>query len=193
MGRMTPALAGRYALYAFLGAWFAVSFAKQEPTRRTEWHRKLDPGGFLLPEWRFFAPHPGVHDNNVLYRDELPDGELTPWKEITTAVPRKILHIFWFPEHRADKVIFDLAGEVSNTILDGKLESPEDIQLSLPYLFLLNHVTHNHSHAPGAIRTQFLIARSSGFDQSEEPLMIFYSNLHPIKRSTVRPGVRVPT
>ncbi|MEV0237970.1 hypothetical protein [Nonomuraea sp. NPDC050786] len=180
-------------LITFLGAWFAAATIKQEPTRRLEWHRKIDPGGLLLPEWRFFAPHPGVHDNNVLYRDELEDGELTPWKEITSAVPRKIRHIFWLPEHRIDKVIFDLAGEVSNTILDGKLESPEDIQLSLPYLFLLNHVTHNHPHHPRAIRTQFLIARSAGWDESEEPLIVFYSNLHPIKRSTVRPGVKVPT
>lgn len=189
---MKPATIGRGLIFALLGLWFTASAVKQEPTRRTEWHRRLDPGGLLLPEWRFFAPHPGTHDNNVLYRDEMEDSELTPWREITSAVPRKLLHIFWFPEHRADKVIFDLAAEVSNTILDGKLESPEDIQLSLPYLFLLNHVTHNHPHEARAVRTQFLIARSAGWDESEEPLMIFYSNLHPIKRTTVRPGVPVP-
>jgi len=56
----------------------------------------------------------------------------------------------------------------------------EDIQVSVPYLTLLNYATHQVPHHPEAKRVQFLIATSAGYDETEEPMMLFLSNPHPL-------------
>jgi hypothetical protein len=169
----------RFALYGLLGTWFLASAVKQEPTRRSKLDERIDPHGVLLPDWRFFAPQPGTYDNHLLFRDELADGSLTAWKEVLVASERKLRHAIWHPKRRGEKIVFDTMNEIIKITQEPALEK-EDIQVSVAYLTLLNFVTHSQRHADGTKRTQFLVARSSGRDVDEEPVMLFLSNLHPI-------------
>ncbi|QCB94981.1 hypothetical protein [Cellulomonas shaoxiangyii] len=168
------------AVVTLLGSWFLASVVKQEPTRRLKALDKLDGWGIVLPEWRFFAPNPGVHDTHLLYRDQLADGSLTPWKECFPAEQRRVSQILWHPDRRAEKVVMDAIGEIIR-VLDSKvLQKKEDLQVTITYLVLLNYATHGREHPPGARRTQFLIARSTGHEESDAPLLLFLSNLHPL-------------
>ncbi|MBF0688246.1 MAG: hypothetical protein IR158_10865 [Cellulomonas sp.] len=166
------------AVVAVLSAWFIASAVKQEPTRRLTALDKLEGVGIVLPEWRFFAPNPGVHDTHLLYRDQLEDGTLTPWRECFPAEQRRLVQIFWHPDRRAEKVVMDAIGEIIRTLDSGILEKKEDLQVTITYLVLLNYATHGCEHPPGARRTQFLIARSTGHEDVGEPLLLFLSNLH---------------
>lgn len=62
----------------------------------------------------------------------------------------------------------------------GTLKKKEDIQLSLAYLTMLNFVSHQAPHAATAAKTQFALASAAGFDEKEEPDVLFLSNLHRI-------------
>src|SRR5699024_10459094 len=125
-----------------------------------------------------FAPNPGVHDTHLLARDELDDGSLTPWKECQPAPKRSLRDAVWYPDRRAEKVILDAVGEAIRAFNDDALAKKEDVQVSVTYLVLLNYVTHSWPHAENAVRTQFLIARSTGYEQGE-PILLFLSNMHP--------------
>jgi hypothetical protein len=179
MSRVTLAAVKRVALYTVLGTWFVASAVKQEPTRRSKLSERIDPHGVFLPDWRFFAPQPGTYDNHLLFRDELADGTVTEWKEVLVAGERTLRHAFWHPNRRGEKIVFDTMNEIIKITQEPALEK-EDIQVSVAYLTLLNFVTHSQRHATGTKRTQFLVARSSGRDVDEEPVMLFLSNRHPI-------------
>ncbi len=76
------------AVISGLAGWFAVSAATQFPAVRRRVDR-FDISGMLLPSWRFFAPWPAVHDLDLLVRDLLPDGSVTPFRDVTvTLSPR---------------------------------------------------------------------------------------------------------
>ncbi|MCG7528532.1 hypothetical protein MHW47_29335 [Streptomyces sp. OfavH-34-F] len=171
----------RAVLVGSLGAWFLATTVKQEPTRKFTKLEKLEATGFFLPEWRFFAPNPGVHDNHLLYRDTLANGEVTPWQEVCVAQDkRKLLHVLWYPDRRMEKVIFDAMGELQTIVGKGRLECKEDLQVTVPYITLLNYVSYSLEHAPDAVGTQFLMARSKGYDETSDPVMVLLSNVHPL-------------
>lgn len=170
----------RGVLAAVFGTWFAMSFLSQDPTRKWDKVRKkFDPSGAFVPDFRFFAPNPGVHDYHVLVRDELPDGSTTNWAELGGPHTRKLHHSIWFTGRRAEKVVLDSVSGILEYTND-KENTPEGVQLTIPYLTILNHVTHQAPHHPDAKRTQFLICSSDGYYEEEEPNMIFLSNLHPL-------------
>jgi hypothetical protein len=180
MSRFSGSLVGRGLLFTALGGWFFLTLLGQDPRRKFQGTLKLDPSGEFIPDWRFFAPRPGMHDYHLLFRDELPDGEVTAWKQISEIERRHPRHLLWYANRRAEKVLADsVVGIVSFNMLEER--NKEDIQLTVPYLTLLNYVTHQIPHADDARRTQFLIAASGGYDESEEPLILFLSNLHPIR------------
>jgi hypothetical protein len=182
-----PHKLARYALYGLFGSWFAVSVMGQDPFRREDRVRKWDKLSLVVPVWRFFAPNPGIHDYHLLCRDELASGEVTEWKEVCTVEARTPRHIFWHPHRRSEKVLFDITAEVLRFIGETTdLDAPRanrDLQFSVPYITLLNYVSGQHPHQPDAERTQFLLAASAGYDENEEPTMLFLSEFHPLDDS----------
>ncbi|MEC3975493.1 hypothetical protein [Amycolatopsis sp. H20-H5] len=164
---------------AFFGSWFLATFLSQDPRRKFEKIRQQDRTGAIIPDWRFFAPRPGMHDNHVLTRDELPDASMTEWREVTSPRDRKLLDAVWFVGRRGEKAITDAASGLM-MFTANNTEKKEAIQVTIPYLTLLNYITHGIDHHPDAKRTQFLIATSDGYAEQEEPTMMFLSNLHPI-------------
>ncbi|WP_324165475.1 hypothetical protein [Amycolatopsis sp.] len=176
--RHTVARVGRYALTGLFGSWFFITLLSQDPRRKFEKLRKFDPSGVFIADWRFFAPRPGMHDYHVLVRDQLVDGKHTDWTEICPAEARRWHHALWYINRRVEKVVAD---SVSGLMDFGRLaRKKEDIQLSGSYLTLLNYVTSSVPHHKDADRTQFLVAASDGYDEQEEPTILFMSNAHPL-------------
>lgn len=180
MSEGTGARVARGAMYAFFGTWFALSFLKQEPTRKLNWTDRLDPSGMLIPDWRFFAPNPGMWDNHLLYRDELDDGTTTPWREVNPSAQRFWVHILWYPDRRDEKALFDLVSAIARTTVDERFTDVRDIQVTTAYLMLINYISRRQPHHPHAKATQFLISRSAGRDEGEPPLALFLSDVHPL-------------
>ncbi|WP_037336139.1 hypothetical protein [Saccharomonospora piscinae] len=176
----------RAAVYTTLGGWLALSVAGQKLFRDADRRSAWDKLYLLIPDWRFFAPHPGIHDYHLLYRDELADGSLAPWKEISSVEERKPTHAFWHPHRRVEKCVFDIAKELSRFVEECH-EDPErpieSVQVSVPYLTILAHVSEQE-HAGSAVRTQFLVSTSAGYDEHEEPRAIFLSAFHPVEQPT---------
>ncbi|MFD8827332.1 hypothetical protein ACFV1C_33915 [Streptomyces sp. NPDC059605] len=163
------------ALYGALGSWWAVSALNQ--MRKAEWiQRRVDPLQIFIPSWRFFGPHPGMHDTHLLFRDELPDGTMSDWEEKVIVEERRVHHMVWNPNRRREKVVFDAVEELKVFI---RREEPlERLQFTVPYLVILNYVSKQCRHDPSAKRTQFLIALSPGYDETLPPEMFFASDVH---------------
>lgn len=181
--RFRRAPAKRAALYGIFATWFGVTVFGQKLYRSNDRVSVWDKLYLVVPDWRFFAPDPGVFDHHLLMRDELADGAFTGFQEITSVEERKPSHALWHPHRRAEKTVFDVETELLRQVrrssqTDGAAD--EKVQLSVPYLTLLAHVTAQDHH-PEAVRTQFLICVSGGYDESEDPVMVFLSQLHDLE------------
>lgn len=169
--------ASRWGLYGLLASWYGLTLFQQ--LDKPHWiGRRLDPTGMAIPNWRFFAPTPARHDYNVLYRDKRVDGQLTRWREENLARDRTIAQMFWHPNRRMEKALFDVASDLFSA--SGQVVSTERIQLTVPYLALLNFVTNQVPHESDATHVQFLIAQSAGHEEEVEPRMLFLSEFHAL-------------
>ena len=130
----------------------------------------------LLPLWTFFAPNPGQSDYHLVYRDKRADDSLTEWREIEITEPRKPFSFFWNPEKRSKKVISDVVSNIVSSI-PNEQETGDVIMLSLPYLILLNVVTH-FDGAGQTTRRQFILVETFGFNPTSSPRVILRSDFH---------------
>ena len=178
---MTARRAAGTAALGGLGAWYVVTAAAQVPKLRRRME-KYDPSGMLLPSWRFFAPWPAVHDLDVLCRDELPEGAVTPFRDVTIVHARRWNHAVFHANRRHEKGMFDVC---QSTLQLASRYPLEQVQLTLPYLTLLNWITLSCEHHPAAVRTQFLIGRSAAYDDRVEPDFLFASDFHEMEVSAV--------
>ena len=165
--------AGTVAVGALAG-WYGVTAVAQFPHLRRRIDR-FDPSGMLLPSWRFFAPWPAVHDLDLFCRDELADGTVTPFRDVTIVHARHWRHAVFHANRRHEKGMFDLC---QATLFLASRWPLDRLQLTLPYLHLLNWVTLSCAHHPDAVRTQFLIGRSAAYDETVEPDFLFASDFH---------------
>lgn len=131
----------------------------------------------LLPSSRFFAPTPSVHDLHLLYRDHLPDGEVSRWYEVQAAKPTKFICFLWNPGRRHNKALFDVAQHLARQINQHQL-SPEAVKLSVPYIMLLNFVS-SLPRTGHVAATQFLLMRTDRLEGSE-PRQFFVSAVHSV-------------
>lgn len=167
----------RWGMYGAFATWLGLSIF-QQADRPHRLALRIDPTAMAIPNWRFFAPRPATFDYSVLYRDRLPDGALLPWREEKFSVDRTLAHTMWHPARRMEKALFDAASELVR--IAGDLGDIERIQLSVPYLALLNYVTRQVTHDPAAVEVQFLLAQSAGFDDTVEPRLVFLSDFHAL-------------
>src|SRR5438876_11504878 len=96
---------------AALAVWFLLTVVCQFSGSWTDWLRRFDVVG-LIPSWRFFAPVPATGDFHLLYRDRLPDGSLSQWKELYFSETYRWWHMVWNPNRRGKKALFDLTTEL---------------------------------------------------------------------------------
>jgi hypothetical protein len=164
---------------AFLGAWSTVSLLGQILPRY--WTARQRSLGWFIPEWRFFAPNPAVHDYLLWIRTRNRDGDLSP---VHTQVLRNSSHGqgFWNPGGRRHKIMRDLIDSIliSNTrykvSADLKSDSlPDWVPLSDPYLLLLSY---SQGLAPAEVggHLQFGVVAISQFTGSNT--QVFISRWH---------------
>lgn len=186
MGRGYVRTAGRWGLYGLLAGWAGLTVFQQAD--RPHWlQEKVDPTAMGIPNWRFFAPTPGRHDFNLLYRNKLADGSLGGWREHSVGVPRRLVQMVWHPGRRLEKAQFDAITQLFQ--LTDRLADRRRVQLTVPYLALLNFVTNEAEHGADAVEVQFMIAHSAAHEESVEPKMLFLSEWHRLDCEDVVEGV----
>lgn len=132
----------------------------------------------LLPNWRFFAPTPGMHDYHLLYRTLGQDGATSRWKEIDTATERRIRQIVWFPTRRQGKALIDICSEILICADKGF-----DLVTGMPaYRVILGYIEKiAAADRGGDVKGfQFTLVRSAGYDVTEEPKTLFISPHTPM-------------
>lgn len=160
---------------SFLVVWFVISVCAQLNLKWIGVLRSFDIL-CLIPAWTFFAPRPGTTDINLLYRDQLIDGTLTPWRSIPAKNPG-VLRWIWNPYRRRRKCLFDMSQNLM--LFAAEVKSVERIVLDVAYIDLLNFVSElprNSLHAS----TQFLLAYTPGASREDEPQILFISAFHPL-------------
>lgn len=169
---MTPT-PGELAALLALAVFFGLTVVCQVDGRWAAALRHHDMFG-LFPGWNFFAPRPGSMDFHLLFRDELPGGGITPWREIPITQGRRWHDWLWNPERRLKKVVFD-----SFSALTQVVTQKADVRLSVPYLVLLNYVS-NYPRLYPATKTQFMLMMSTPADPDQEPVEVIVSDRHPL-------------
>ncbi|MDS1272282.1 hypothetical protein RIF23_18490 [Lipingzhangella sp. LS1_29] len=125
---------------------------------------------FLIPNWRFFAPNPGVYDFHIIYRVRN-DGQISGWRGIDMIANRRSLHTLWHPKRRREKAVFDIANGVALV-----LDKGFDVITRTPdYRLLSNFVaaTVRADDINGNIEGyQFALARSAGYESTKDPEIV---------------------
>lgn len=130
----------------------------------------------MLPQWRFFAPTPAMHDTHLLYRDKMRDGSITNWKDGVDFEDRNFFNFLWNPHRRKRKLVFDV---VHFLLLQHQSLDKLSIRLSLPYLILLTYVS-KLKHFSEAAETQFVVMTSCRKNGEMEYIPTVISDFHRI-------------
>lgn len=184
-----PRTAARYALYGALATWLYATAVSQVPDNRYHWARKLVRSPVVIPTWTFFGPNPGTRDDHLLYRDELPDGSFTEWREVLGHRRRRLSHAVWNPYLRQEKAVIDAVDIVKYSVRELRKDGlDERVQGLDGYQILLSYIINYLPHSPSARAMQFLIATSTGCEEDEEPELLFASAIHEIGNGSEYPA-----
>jgi hypothetical protein len=129
----------------------------------------------LVPEWKFFAPHPPQHNYHLLYRDISEDQQVTGWKEVALAENRRWWNFIWNPGRRARKAFFDVVSETARQAT----RNTEGIEASVPYLTLLVLISKQPRTVPATF-TQFLILLSKVSITNKRNEVLLLSAVHSL-------------
>jgi hypothetical protein len=159
-------------------AMLATTVLSQHPNPLFDRMRSRDALS-LVPNWRFFAPNPGIHDSHLLYRTLSAGDETSEWLQLPLHQKRTVWQAVWFPDRRLGKSIFDVGDELLRHLGEGL-----PVLTTLPsYRVLVGYLRREirESQDAGSVKGfQFAFARSTGYDMSEEPEMMFISPYTPI-------------
>lgn len=162
---------------AILGLWLLLTILAQfHPSPWVRWVQARD-ALTLIPDWSFFAPEPIAGDLQILYRDLLFDGQLTPWKEVTFH-NASLLRAIWNPEKRRRKTSVTTATLLLQQV--ARHPNRRELFVSLPYLVTLMQVMTMPCSNASASR-QFLIVHTFGSHTSQEAQLLFLSPLHRLE------------
>lgn len=132
-----------------------------------------------LPIWTFFAPYPGSHDAELLFRTIDHDDVASEWRHIEIYQRRRLSHVLLHPNRRLEKTVFDAVGETN--LLLATRDDHDWITASPSYRTLLN-VLLSRAHLPAtATNVQFMLIQSGGYDDTPNSLTpAFVSDRHPL-------------
>ncbi|MFF8842427.1 hypothetical protein ACF08N_06785 [Streptomyces sp. NPDC015127] len=170
---------GRGAGWRLAGAAMLVgTLAAQHPNPMFN-RLQLKDTFSVLPNWRFFAPTPAMHDYHFLYRTLDADGTTSPWRGVDVIEGRKPWQIAWFPTRRPEKAVFDICSEILHVIDKGFAV----VTRTSAYRTLTEYLRATVDAQGDAARTvrgfQFALARATGYDRSGDPEMVFVSPYTP--------------
>jgi hypothetical protein len=131
----------------------------------------------LVPQWSFFAPTPGVQNLYLLYRDVHVGGDTTAWRVVHGMDgDREPWSFIWNPRRRLRKGLHDL---ISGLDAARDQARPELVQLTLPYLLIVNHIS-SLPRLDGVWATEFIIMVS---DPYGHPHVVYQSGRHRVQAS----------
>lgn len=176
------------ALATILTIWFVLSALNQIDPISTRL-APYDPLG-LLPRWTFFAPHPGIYDYHLLYREcasvETPLGTpamveaartlVGPWMQVPDLCPGSSQFMLWNPQRRVTKTITDIVAGL--TLLRLTYPKLGDGVQYTSYYWLLLHLIQRPSRREG--QRQFALIQSHGFPPERQSALFFVSNFHRV-------------
>jgi len=161
------------AIESLLAAWVVATALSQHPNRGFDRLRPFDRTGVLLPNWRFFAPEPAVHDYRVLHRWVDREGVTSAWHESNEIGLRHIRQAVWFPARRSQKGISDACTEMISAV-HGSLDG---LHTTVGYRLVRGHVEEHIrqrlSDPPDGF--QFVVVADPGYDADDEPNYLFAS------------------
>lgn len=180
---IVAALAG-WAVLSAINQFSTTEFRRRPQSRaaRLIWSVKRADVFSLLPIWTFFAPTPGTNDHNVLYRDELVDGVMTPWHLVCDNSTRWTC-VLWNPHKRLKKALLDMShGLLRSAYRTVKAKrNPKRMLVSLPYIGIATRVS-SVDRGPLSARTQFMISISEGYKAGAEPKVLYISPLFGVMK-----------
>ncbi|KFG02472.1 DUF5819 family protein [Streptomyces europaeiscabiei] len=185
---------GEGAAWRIAGAaMLVVTVAGQHPFEQFSRFRSKDVLS-LVPNWRFFAPNPCMHDSHFLYRTVDADGNASPWLDAFATETRKPQHIVWFPTRRADKGVVDACADILPTLEFGGFEAASR---SPGYRMVTEHLRvliRSRGPVDEEVRGfQFALARATGYDTRHRPELLFVSPFVPLDpRAPGTPLTRAP-
>jgi hypothetical protein len=166
------------AVVGIFSAWFLFSIAAQVLPRESGIRQSRL--GWLVPDWRFFAPEPAVEDRVLVYRFKDAADQVGALEVVE--LPRSgPLRWLWNPACRRHKALFDLTDGVLR--LAGRLPREErethfadPLVLTEPYLALLNLVSSSLD-APNRGLVQFGVVTRAWPEHDE---LVFLSRWHSV-------------
>lgn len=165
-------------LASALAAWVLISATNQHPNRAFDWARRFDKSGIGIPNWRFFAPNPAIHDNRVAHRALLTDGTTTEWTDTRVIPGRSPWNALWFPFRRRDKGITDMVGTITECLIERR--RPVESTTAYRCLSGLVRAEVARQHPPDTIEGyQFVVGSDAGYDTAEKPEVLFASRFEP--------------
>jgi hypothetical protein len=160
------------AAAGFAGLLWAT-VASNGPHQGFDRLRNLDARNNVLPNWRFFAPNPAVHDTHVLYRTLGRDDAVSPWRVALEPSPRVWWNMVLHPGRRNEKAIFDVVDSIIHAILTAPLEV---VEKRTPFQLLRGFVARK-VRAEDPKGFQIAIVRHTGYDDEGETEYLMVSKL----------------
>lgn len=156
-----------------LCAWWITTLLSQHAQRQFDRLRRYDRVGLVIPNWRFFAPEPAVHDFHLLYRLRDAEGDVGQWQEAFVVEERQWRHAVWFPARRSEKAVFDVCIDLMGL---GTM-APEDRAKAPAHRLIANAIRRRirESGCADAQDFQFLLVLYTGYEESGEPEYRFVS------------------
>jgi hypothetical protein len=170
---------------ACFGAWFWATVVGNHPTHSFERIRQhADPWSTLLPNWRFFAPNPGQHDQALLYRVRDSQGAVSRWAYVLEPRERALWQAVVSPGKREAKS----ANDAITGLLRLVHKVPARLVVRLPQYRLLEAfvrrlVESRHASGERPQGFQFAIVRHTGYDEVPEPDYLMISPYVPMALS----------
>ncbi|MEE1761041.1 MULTISPECIES: hypothetical protein [unclassified Streptomyces] len=178
--RLKNVLTGEGAPWRIAGAaMLLLTLAGQHPHHDFSRVRSRDHFS-LLPNWRFFAPHPAMFDYHFLYRTVSGDGSASTWRDASGIVDRKPLHLVWFPTRRADKAVFDACQEILPRLEQGFAAAANTPGCRLITEHVRTRIAAEDTPADDIRGFQFALASGTGYDMRQGPRLMFVSPFVPL-------------
>lgn len=178
----------RKGIAVVFGSWFTLTLLGQHPGgshRSREILSRLSSTIFM-PNWAFFAPNPGIHDDHLFYRVREETG-FCPWKEATAShkggSPAWVSP-FYSGASRRSKGIIDIFSTLESLSNFNLSERDRDVIQAGRQAIANFMVANTDEISSQTSEYKVMLVRSAGYARDEEP--IFYY------RFTVRDGIADP-
>ena len=119
-----------------------------------------------------------MYDYHFLYRVNV-RGKVSEWEGIDLISGRRFHQIFWFPQRRTEKAVFDIANGMALVIDRGfsVITRTPDYRLLDGYVAAGIRATDPAGEVDGY---QVALARTAGYDSGEKPEMVMVAPYTPL-------------